>query len=341
MSLPNVLFQKALKAYRVGEFETARLLLIEFLQGNPQNEQAWFWFGRVTKNPEEKRAAFERAVHLKPDWAEARAALASVEQNQIRHTLGDWQIDLTDLYAEAKVAVKNGRYPEALRLLKQHVQANPDHVNGWLALSRLSANPELKIIALDKAIQLNPKNKEAKKRLKTLKSNHKQPLKLGIAFESVGELERALSAFRKAQRKAKSSAGIQLAKKRQQAVKQQIKQQKIQITTPTYTLVRFAAGPVTLYGLLLLIQAGLNPLRIPFVFYVGILFVVLGSLLLTLVYLTPNHRLNGKLMESAPVAEWAKTAVFSLVGLFCIVLPFLLLFMQSVNRLELFRASLF
>ena len=211
MSLPNSLFQNALKAYRIGDFETARLLLIEFLQGNPQNEQAWFWFGRVTKNPEEKQAAFERAVQLKPDWAEARAALALVEQNQIRHTLGDWQIDLTDLYAEAKVAVENGRFPEALRLLKQHVQANPDHANGWLALSRLSANPELKIIALNKAIQLNPNNKKVKKRLKELNSNHNHPLKLGIAIESVGELEQA---------------GIR-------AVKQQIKRQQMQSTTPT------------------------------------------------------------------------------------------------------------
>ncbi len=341
MSLPNGLFQNALKAYRAGDFETAKLLLIEFLQGNPQNEQAWFWFGRVTKNPEEKRSAFERAVQLKPDWTEAQAALAAVEQNQIRHTLGDWQIDLTDLYGEAKVAVENGRFSEALRLLKQHVQINPDHANGWLALSRLSANPELKIIALDKAVQLNPKNKKAKKQLKELKSTHRHPLKLGIAFESVGELEQAYSAFRKAQRKAKSSAGRQEAQNRQHAVKQQIKRQQMRITTPTYTLVRLAAGPVTLYGLLLLIQAGLNPLRIPFVFYVGTLFVILGSLLLTLVYLTPNHHLNGKLMDSAPVAEQAKTAVFSLIGLFCIVLPFLLLFMQSVNRLELLRASLF
>ena len=98
---------------------------------------------------------------------------------------------------------------------------------------------------------------------------------------------------------------------------------------------------MTLYGLLLFIQAGLNPLRIPFIFLVGTLFVVMGSLLLTLVHLTPNHQLNGKLMASAPVAEKAKTAVFSLIGLFCIILPFLLLFMQSVNRLELLRASLF
>lgn len=341
MSLPNGLFQKALKAYRVGDLESSKLLLIEFLQGNPQNEQAWFWFGRVTKNPEEKRTAFEKAVQLKPDWEEANAALALIQQTQIRHTLGDWQIDLTDLYAEAKVAVKNGRFPEALRLLKQHVQANPDHANGWLALSRLTANPELKIIALDKAVQLNPANKKAKKQLKTAKSNHNQPLKLGIAFESVGELEQALTAFRKAQRKAKSRAGQQEAKKRHQAVKQQIKRQRIQITTPTFSLIRFAAGPIILYLLLLLIQAGLNPLRIPFVLFVSTLFVGLGSFLLTLVHLTPNHQLNAQLRESAPLAEQTKTAVFSLIGIFCISFPFLLLFLQSVTRLEILRASIF
>lgn len=341
MSLPNVLFQNALKAYRAGDFESSRLMLIEYLQGNPQNEQAWFWFGRVTSKPEEKRAAFERAVQLKPDWAEAKSALATVEQNQIRNTLGDWQIDLTDLYAEAKVAVRNGRYAEALRLLKQHVQANPDHANGWLALSKLSTNPELKIIALDKAIQLEPKKRDVKKRLRQLKKAHQNPMKLGMAFESVGELEQALSTYRKAQRKARSRAGQTEAKKRQHAVKKKIKRQQIQVTTPTFTLIRFAAGPVTLYGLLLLIQAGLNPLRIPFIFLVSMFFVVIGSLLLTLVYLTPNHQLNGKLVEYVPVAERAKTAVFTFVGIISVVLPFILLVMQSVNRLESLRASLF
>ncbi|MCA9924707.1 MAG: hypothetical protein KC421_20165, partial [Anaerolineales bacterium] len=96
------MFQKALKAYRTGHIQSARHLLIEFLQGEPQNAQAWYWLGETTADVDKKRLAFEHALQLKPNYAEARAALAQLQQQHIRTTLDLWQIELTDLYAEAK-----------------------------------------------------------------------------------------------------------------------------------------------------------------------------------------------------------------------------------------------
>ncbi|MCA9923169.1 MAG: hypothetical protein KC421_12395 [Anaerolineales bacterium] len=258
-------------------------------------------------------------------------------------TLDLWQIELTDLYAEAKAAVKDGRFHDALLHLKHLVQTNPEHENGWLALSRLSKNPELQIIALEKAVALNPNNKKGKTRLKALRKDHQHPFKLGRAFESVGEPQKALDAYRQAAWQAKSKEGRKAARDRQDAIKQQLRQKNMRITTPSLTLMRLGAGPTTLYLLLLLIQAGLNPLRVPILLLVGTLFVLAGSLLLTAIHLTPNHRLWQQLLQTPTLnlAQQAKTAVFSFIGFVCVALPFVLLFLHSVNRLEVYKATVF
>lgn len=67
--------RRAVAAARVGDDDEARSLLSEVTRLEPENAAAWLWLASVEAGPQRKRAAFERALALEPDNAEAAAGL--------------------------------------------------------------------------------------------------------------------------------------------------------------------------------------------------------------------------------------------------------------------------
>lgn len=341
MTLSNVLLRKALKAARLGDPDTARQLLLELLQGDPRNEVAWFWLSRVTRDPDEKRTALQQALRIRPAWPEANHALQTLEEEQLQQSLATWQVELTDLYAAAKQAVKNGRRRDGLQLLRQLVAHQPEHEYGWLAISRLSPDAVERFMALEKAYAINPSRKQTAVRLKEARRQIKSTFALGQAYEAEGALARARDAFKQARKEARSRFERTLTEERLQLVEKKLRQQQVVVTTPTTTLLRLAFGPMALYGLLLLIQGGLNPLHIPPLLYLGTLIVLLGSLLITGIHNTPHHGLWSRILDEEELNGRLTRALISVLGMLLVAVPFLMLLISSLNRLEVLRASIY
>lgn len=340
MAHPNKLFPAALKAMRSGDNETAYQLLIELLQGEPQNADAWYWLSRVARTPAEQQRALERALGLRPEFPQARADLAALQQAQATAALSAWQVELRDYYAEAKMVAKNGRRREALHLLRTLVQHDPAHEYGWLAISHLTPDPVEQLVALHRALRINPQNERTANRLKTITAE-RSPAILGRAYEQLGKLQQAARAYRQAMQNSATAAEKLAARDHYKRLQKIRRQRQLTITTPSFTLARFALGPVAVYLLLLLIQSGLNPLRVSPALLFGLLLTLVGSVLVTAVRHTPHHPVWQQLLGDDGLDSQLLHMALLVCGLLLMATPYLLLLLSSLNRLEIYRATFF
>lgn len=339
------LFQEAVKATHNGNQEEAYQLLQELLLGQPRHELGWLWLSRVSPDLDEQIHALETALILNPQHKEAATSLQALkEKQQLNGNTED-----EDLYKLARTYYKEGRPYQAHRLLQELVLTNPLHEKGWLGLGRLGQTTEEKIVALETAVALNPHNKKAVAVLQKLKIDHEDKLALAKVYEQYRQPDKALAAYKFAIKNAASSVDKHIAKKNyqklmvereQQAKIAQAEQKVIKVTHTNITLLRLALGPLIIYGLLSLIHGGLNPLRIPLVIYLGSVGVIIGSLLIVGTANTPHHPFWQKLLGPAGITDNPTRSVMAGIGLLLILIPFAIMFINSLNRLSLFRQAL-
>jgi hypothetical protein len=126
----------------------------------------------------------------------------------------------------------------------------------------------------------------------------------------------------------------EIAKRRLDELNQRYSPRKT--TSNSLTLVRLTAGPPILYGLLLFVHSGMNPSRLPWSSYLGGLVVLLGTLLGTAV----RHTAKQAFWQKLPPFITQNRTVLALVGFLIALIPFILLIMNSMNRLAVYRALL-
>ena len=69
------IIQQAIQAIQSGDRERGRLLLTQLLSSNPKEARAWLWLAACWDDPEKKRFCLEKALALRPDDPQIRAAL--------------------------------------------------------------------------------------------------------------------------------------------------------------------------------------------------------------------------------------------------------------------------
>lgn len=74
--------QDAIDHYRSGDSETARRLLKQFIQQNPQDEAAWYWYVEMLPTLTARIRAMETFLQISPDNQKARQALDSLIQKR-------------------------------------------------------------------------------------------------------------------------------------------------------------------------------------------------------------------------------------------------------------------
>lgn len=67
---------EAIAVIRAGEIEQGRRLLIEVLQEEPRNAQAWLWMSGVVSDPERRRQSLLAVLEIDPDNELAKKGLA-------------------------------------------------------------------------------------------------------------------------------------------------------------------------------------------------------------------------------------------------------------------------
>jgi tetratricopeptide (TPR) repeat protein len=73
------LLQQGIAAARAGQREEARALLVQAVEADERNEQAWLWLAGVVDDPEDMRTCLENALDLNPGNVKAQQGLAWIE----------------------------------------------------------------------------------------------------------------------------------------------------------------------------------------------------------------------------------------------------------------------
>jgi tetratricopeptide (TPR) repeat protein len=74
------LLQQGIVAARAGKREEARALLMQVVEGDERNEQAWLWLAGVVDTPEDIRTCLQNVLDLNPANQQAQQGLAWVEK---------------------------------------------------------------------------------------------------------------------------------------------------------------------------------------------------------------------------------------------------------------------
>ena len=69
------IIRQAIQAIQSGDREQGRLLLTQLLSNEPKEARAWLWLAACWDDPEKKRFCLEKALALRPDDLQIRAAL--------------------------------------------------------------------------------------------------------------------------------------------------------------------------------------------------------------------------------------------------------------------------
>ncbi|MGD8623382.1 MAG: tetratricopeptide repeat protein [Anaerolineae bacterium] len=79
MATPNLL-QQGVEAAKAGRKEEARRLLLQVVEWDERNEQAWLWLSGVVDSPQEKLTCLQNVLDINPDNSVARAGVEWLEE---------------------------------------------------------------------------------------------------------------------------------------------------------------------------------------------------------------------------------------------------------------------
>src|SRR5262245_50179489 len=74
------LLQQGIAAARAGKRDEARALLMQVVEADERNEQAWLWLAGVVDTPEDIRTCLQNVLDLNPANQQAQQGLAWVEK---------------------------------------------------------------------------------------------------------------------------------------------------------------------------------------------------------------------------------------------------------------------
>lgn len=327
--MTSSLLREAITAVKANQRLKARNLLQELLAAEPANEVAWIWLSEASDELGEKVYALEQALEINPKRTAVQTKLTQLQaQGPTRSVKEESPL------AKAIALAGDGRFQKARDSLIKLAESDQNHIQTWLLLSTLVDNIEDKIVALENVLQLKPHHNDAQKLLKRRLQGEVDKLTQGRAFEKKHDLKNAILAYETAVIISPIEEEKEIAKRRLDELNQRYSPRKT--TSNRLTLVRLTAGPPILYGLLLFVHSGMNPSRLPWSSYLGGLVVLLGTLLGTAV----RHTAKQAFWQKLPPFITQNRTVLALVGFLIALIPFILLIMNSMNRLAVYRASL-
>jgi len=332
--------QSAIQAARAGRKMEARDLLIQIVEVDPQNEMAWMWLSGLVDSLEDRIVACENVLAINPANHKIRAYLEGLQKEQKASVENKNQAEAIDLFAQAKGYAERKDIATTIRLAEQALEKYNNYEDAWLLIGKFSSDIDQQIGALEKAYQINPSNKEivsALEQLRYLKSN---PISVARRFEQVGQFDEALKVYQELASKAKNSREFDHIYKQILRI-EGLQNENIRYVAPSSSIARLTFTWPLLYLSLALVQVGLNPFTHPvFYLWLGLPIVIVGSFLLSLAEVRSNHIIWQKVFdEQGDGSEFARL-VTATVGWFLIIIPHMLLALDSLNRLRNFKIPL-
>lgn len=327
--MSSELLREAVTAVKTNHRLKARTLLRQILAEEPTNEMAWIWLSEASDEVSEKVYALRQALAINPARAAVRQRLNKLEAQQEAD-----QLEAIDQLTDIMAIAKDGRFHEARAQLLKIAAKEQDNVQIWLLLGVLVDNIEDKIVAIENVLQLEPYHGDAQKLLKSRLQGEVDKLTQGRAHEQKHDWKNAFEAYETAVIISPIENEREIARHRLLALKK-IYDPNLS-TNPTLTLARLTIGPPVLYGLLILIHSGLNPLYIPSLSCLGGLVVLVGSLMWTAVRDSAKH----PLWENIPAIIQENRQVLPIAGFILTLIPFIVLIVSAINRLSLYQVPI-
>jgi tetratricopeptide (TPR) repeat protein len=335
MSAVDVL-QMAIQAAREGRKVEARDLLLKIVEGDPQNEVAWMWLSGLVDSLEDRIIACENVLTINPANEKIRAHLEKLQHRQKALLENKNRDDAINLLNEAKTQAERNDRATAIRLAKQALEKDDGYEEAWLLIGKLSSDGDQQIEALEKAYQINSSNEETASALEQLRHLKANPMSAAARLEQLGQFEEALKVYQELASKVRNSKEFDHIYKQILRL-EGLQNEKIRYVAPSTSILRLTFVWPLLYLSLALVQMGLNPFAHPSFFScLGLPLVVLGSFLLSLAEVRSNHIIWQKFFDEQGDGSQFARLVTATAGWICVIIPHILLFLDSLNRLRNF-----
>lgn len=289
MSDPALLLIDAVQAIQSGQREKARQLLIELVDQEPDNAEAWVYLSDLVDNIEDRLIAIENALLLLPGDGDLLAQRDAHLQAYPHLKDPGQDTQYTQTVLRARQLAGENRFIEAVALLRTLTAQYTHYEEPWLALARWEPGLQERARAASKALEINPQSKEARDLLEEVQKERKNPFLRGQHFEEQGEMERAMEVYLAISVHSRLATERFEAQRRMESIRTRQEAHAIQPVHPNLNLGRLATGPVLLFILFLFLQSGLKLSHLPWLALPGILSVCGGSLLVALTEMVPAH----------------------------------------------------
>jgi tetratricopeptide (TPR) repeat protein len=339
------LFQTAVKIAKSGDRRKARNVLLKVVEANPNHELAWLWLSELLEEPENKIISLENALTINPERTQTKTRLKRLRQKQLTETLptaAEPNVALDDLliaseeekrFEQINQLFNNGNLDEARQQLAAFLHRYANHTAGWWLMVQHADSQTNLLKSLDHLLRLNAQHPDAPAILAKIKPEKDETLQVGRLYERLEQWETAVRYYKRAL-KSPNRADRVLAQKQLPKVQEQVKLANITFTSPTLTILRLAIGPTILYTMLIMVQAGLNPLQISPLLCLGNILFFGGLLLMSGLATQPAHPWIVQLQETAGIKNHT---LLRLIGITCVMLPILLLLFLTISRLLAFQ----
>ncbi len=246
-----------------------------------------------------------------------------------------------------------GKREEARDILLRVVDEDPHSELAWMWLAGLVDSLEDKIVACENVLTINPSNEKARSYLERLRQGNRStnvtgrmvqvrtprndPLEQARFLEQEGNLDEALMIYKVEAAKAKDTRTFNEIF-RQIVRIEQIQADGIRYVSPRASILRLTFPWILLYLSLALIQVGLDPLGHP-TSYVWFAFpwVALGGYLVAVAEVRSRHAIWKYLFTESGDGTLSARFMVGLVGWLMILIPILLLLIDSFRRLSDFQ----
>lgn len=328
--------REAIQFARAGRRTEARDLLLEVVESDQRNETAWIWLSGLVDTLEDRIIACENVLTINPANEKVRVYLAELQRQQQELLAKKNVEDAASLLDHARESAERNDIDSALRLAGQALEKDYSYEAAWLLIGRISPDPDQQITALEKASQLNPTNLETASALQQAKYLKANPISRATRLEQTGKFEDALLVYKELAGKAKNSREFDHIYKQILRL-EGLRDENIRYVAPSSSIKRLTFVWPLLYFSLVFVQVGLNPVAHPaFYLWLGLPVVVLGSFLLSLAEVRSDHVVWQKLFSEQGDGSSFARLMAAAAGWFLVLLPHLLILLDSLSRLQNF-----
>jgi hypothetical protein len=329
----NGLLQQAISAAHAGRELKAREIFWRVVEAEPQNELAWMWLAGLLDEVDERIEACSVVLQINPANQHAQKYLSQLHAEK-QQDLEKQKWRQAELLEQAQELVAASQREAALAFIRDSLRELINSAEAWRLLAELTPNLEEQTRALEKVLELSPEDPQAQKELRRLHHFQNNPLDLARMYEEEGQLEKAISTYKRSALRAKNDRQWDAIYWNVTRL-ENLKREKIVYISPRFSIARLTLGPPILYVMLMFLQVGVNPFANPEpALWLGAFWALIGGFLIALASVPSRHPLWLLLFDDpgsggSPGARFATAAA----GWMLVLLPHTMLFWVAKNRL--------